>query len=123
MWFFDDLASLISWAVLMNFIFSMHELKIVLESETSQEMHKEILRSRKYRKIMLSNLIAMNVIIISSETFLWIKDEESNTLFQNILLVAYCIEYIGDALMLSLFAVMLNYFIFKIRTARLSAGK
>ena len=31
----DDLASLIAWAVLMNFVFSMHELKIVLESESS----------------------------------------------------------------------------------------
>jgi hypothetical protein len=31
----DDLASLIAWAVLINFVFSMHELKIVLESESS----------------------------------------------------------------------------------------
>jgi len=76
MWFLDDIASLISWAVLMNFVFSMHELKIVLESETSQAMQNGILRSRKYRKIMLSNLITMNFIIISSETFLEINDSE-----------------------------------------------
>jgi hypothetical protein len=31
----DDLAILIAWAVLINFVFSMHELKIVLESESS----------------------------------------------------------------------------------------
>ena len=31
----DDLASLIAWAVLMNFVFSMHVLRVVLESESS----------------------------------------------------------------------------------------
>ena len=31
----DDLASLIAWAVLMYFVFSMHELKIILDSDSS----------------------------------------------------------------------------------------
>ena len=74
---------------------------------------------------MLSNLILMNIIIITAESYVSLKNcqkEDYHFWLVNIPLVAYCIEFIGDTIVLALFGVMLNYFITKIKTSRDEAG-
>ena len=45
----DDLATLLAWGVLMYFVFSILELRVVLESQTSKAMVRGLGRSKKMR--------------------------------------------------------------------------
>ena len=104
---FDDIASLIIWGVLMNFVFSMHQLKIVLESESSQMMQKSVNSSRITKNIMLTNLIVMNMIIIGAETYVQVMECDTTSFhiwMITIPFAAYCIEFLGDILVMILFA-------------------
>ena len=118
----DDMASLIAWAVLMNFVVSMQELKVVLESESSQAMRKGVGKARWARRALMGNLIVMNCVIIGSESYLtlWPEEKEVQILIRNIAFLAYCIEFSGDILCLSLFGYLLSYFLKRIQQARLS---
>lgn len=118
----DDLASLIAWAVLMNFVFSMHELKVVLESESSQAMRRGVGKSRWARRVLMGNLIVMNCVIIGSESYLtlWPEEKEVQILIRNVAFIAYCNEFLGDILCLFLFGYLLSYFVKRILLARLS---
>ena len=122
--FLDDTATLLGWAVLMYFVFSIQELRVVLESQTSQAMIRGMNRSRKVRNALIGNLIAMNVLIIGCETYAE-KDREyyeKHAWMKNVPFTAYVIECLGDILALYLFASLLSYFTRVIRLARESAG-
>ena len=75
------------------------------------------------RKILIVNLIIMNSIIISSESYVLLYNvQDPKHKIHNISFVAYCIEFLGDILTLCLFGYLLFFFVSKIQQARESVG-
>jgi hypothetical protein len=85
-------------------------------------MQRGVGQSRRGRRLVMGNLIIMNLIIIGTESYLtlWPEEKEVQILIRNIAFIAYCIEFIGDILCLSLFGYLLSYFVRRILQARQS---
>ena len=75
-------------------------------------------KSRCVRRAVMGNYVIMNCIVIGTESYLtlWPEEEEKKVqiLIRNIAFIAYCIEFSGDILCLSLFGYLLSYFVRRI---------
>jgi hypothetical protein len=83
-------------------------------------MQRGVGQSRRARWLVMGNLIIMNCIIIGTESYLtlWPEEKDVQILIRNIAFIAYCIEFLGDILCLSLFGYLLSYFVRRILQAR-----
>ena len=77
---------------------------------------------------MLINLLITNVATIGTETYIKSTlhdkncEDEHSPYIRNIPIIAYSIEYLGDLIVLGIFASSLSYFVRKIKEAREEAG-